>query len=261
MKNLQLDRPLVVFDLETTGTDTARDRIVQIALIRVESSGERETFVSLVNPGMPIPATATQVHGISDADVADQPPLEQLRGRIETLLAGADLAGFNSLNFDLPLLQTELQRVGGRIDLNGVRHLDAMRIFHKMEPRDLTAAYKFYCGKELSGAHDALADTEATLAVLDAQVARYDDLPGETAALHRFLNPDLDRYLDPLGKLIWNDEGQAVFTFGKVRGMSLQDVAARKDSRGYLEWILKSDFSQEIKSIIRAALNGVFPKR
>ena len=260
-QNLQIDRPLVVFDLETTGTDPARDRIVQLAAIRLEPSGARETFVSLVNPGVPIPAGATAVHGISDADVADQPALAQLRGRIEALLAGADLAGFNSQKFDLPLLQTELQRVGGQLDLSGVRHVDAMQIFHRMEPRDLTAALKFYCGKELSEAHDALADAEATLSVLDAQVARYEELPADIGALHEFLNPDLDKYVDPQGKLVWNEDGQAVFTFGKVKGRTLQEVAAGRDSRGYLEWILKSDFSPEVKEVVRSALNGVFPQR
>ena len=261
MKNLPLIRPLVFFDLETTGIDVDRDRIVQIAMIRVEPDGQRKTFESLVNPECPIPPGASAVHGIKDEDVRDQPTFSQIRQEVEDFLTDADLGGFNSVNFDLPLLQAELKRAGGELDFPGVRHLDAMKIFHLMEKRDLTAAYKFYCGKDLTGAHNALADTEATLEILDAQIARYEEVPAEIDALHRFCNPDEGLFVDRRRKFKWNDQGEAAFTFGKYQGKSLQQVIADQRGRSYLEWMLTSNFSEEVKGILRDALDGAFPKK
>lgn len=261
MKNLNLTRPLVVFDLETTGIDVERDKIVQLALIRVEPNGTRRTFESLVNPECPIPPEATKVHGIKNADVQDAPTFSQVRGEVEEFFEGADLAGYNSVRFDQPLLTNELKRAGSELDFRGVKHLDAMRIFHLKEKRDLSAAYRLYCGQELVGAHDALADTTATLEILDAQLAHYDDLPREVDALHTFCNPDEGKYVDLKRKFIWNDEGQAVFTFGKYQGQAINAVVADSRGRGYLEWMLGKDFSEEIKGILREALDGVFPRK
>lgn len=261
MKNLRLDRPLAFFDLETTGTDVARDRIVQIAIIRVEPSGQRRTFETLVNPECPIPPEATAIHGISDDDVREQPTFAQIRQEVEEYLEGVDLAGYNSIRFDQPLLQNELRRVGSLLDLGDARHLDAMIIFHKMERRDLSAAYRFYCDSELEGAHSALADTSATLEILDAQVARYDEVPATTQELHDFCNAEQKRFVDLDRKLIWNDKGEPEFTFGKLRGQTLRSVVADPDGRGYLEWMLKKDFSEDLKEICRDALAGVFPVR
>ena len=261
MQNLPLSRPLVVFDLETTGIDVEKDRIVQIAMIRVGPDGQRTTFETLVNPERPIPPEASAVHGIKDADVKDQPTFGQVRREVEEYLTDADLAGFNSVNFDLPLLQEELKRAGSEMEFPGVRHLDAMKIFHRMERRDLTAAYKFYCGEDLTGAHNALADTEATLAILDAQIARYEEVPADVEDLHRFCNPDEGRYVDRKRKFKWNDQGEAEFTFGKFQGQSLNKVVADQRGRGYLEWMLGKDFSEEIKGILRDALDGVFPRK
>jgi len=249
MRNLKLERPLVGFDLETTGVNVDRDRIVQIALVRIEPGGARRTFETLVNPECPIPPEASAVHGITDADVRDMPTFGQIRRDVEEVLADADLAGFNSVNFDLPLLQAELRRVGSHFDFGGIRHLDAMRIFHAMEPRDLTAALRFYCGKDLVGAHGALADTEATLEILDAQIARYEAVPDE------------GRFVDRTRKFAWTDRGEALFTFGKYQGRTLNEVAALGDGRGYLEWMLGKDFSEEVKGILREALDGVFPRK
>lgn len=261
MQNLRLDRALVAFDLETTGIDFEKDRIVQIALVRVEPDGRRATFATLVNPQRPIPPEATRIHGISDLDVQDAPLFAQIRIQVEEIFKNADLAGFNSVKFDLPLLQAELKRAGGLLDLRGVRHLDAMRIFHAMERRDLTAACRFYCGKDFAAAHDALADAEAALEVLDAQIGRYPDLPSDLDGLHRFCNPDEGKYLDLRGKLAWTGAGEAVLTFGKFQNRSLQDVVADKDGRHYLQWMLGKDFDEEVKGIVREALGGVFPKR
>ena len=261
MQNLPLTRPLVVFDLETTGIDVEKDKIVQIAMIRIEPGGERTTFETLVNPEQPIPPGASAVHGIKDEDVRDKSTFRQIHREVEAFLKDADLAGFNSVNFDLPLLQAELNRTGSEMDFDGIRHLDAMKIFHRMEQRNLTAAYKLYCGQELTGAHNALADTEATLEILDAQIARYDEVPAEIEALHRFCNPDEGRFVDRKRKFIWTDQGEAAFTFGKYQGKSLQAVVADQRGRSYLEWMLGSDFSEEVKSILRDALDGAFPKK
>jgi DNA polymerase-3 subunit epsilon len=261
MQNLKLERALVGFDLETTGINVERDRIVQIALVRIEPGGARRTFETLVNPECPIPPEATAVHGIKDADVRDMPTFSQIRQDVEDFLRDADLAGFNSVNFDQPLLQAEFKRAGSEREFAGVRHLDAMRIFHQMERRDLTAAFRFYCDKELVGAHGALADTEATLEILDAQIARYAEVPAEVEALHRFCNPDEGKYVDRTRKLLWSDRGEALFTFGKFQGKTLNEVVTLKGGRGYLEWMLGKDFSEEVKGILREALGGVFPRK
>jgi len=261
MHNLKLTRPLAVFDLETTGVDVEQDKIVQVAVIRVEPDGTRRTFEALVNPQRPIPAAATAVHGISDDDVRQAPTFGQILPEIEQIFAGADLAGYNSVRFDQPLLQHELERAGSALDFSGVQHLDAMSIFHQKEKRDLGAAYKMYCGRDLTGAHNALVDTTATLEILDAQLAHYDDLPRDVPALHAFCNPDEGKYVDLRRKFLWNDEGEAEFTFGKYRGQSLSSVVADQRGRGYLEWMLGKDFSEEIKGILREALDGVFPRK
>ncbi|MBU8870990.1 MAG: 3'-5' exonuclease [Gemmatimonadales bacterium] len=261
MKNLRRDRPLAVFDLETTGTDVKNDRIVQLAVIRIEPDGTRTTLETLVNPQCPIPPGATAVHGITDADVSNQPTFAAIAPRVEELLTDADLAGYNSIRFDQPLLEAELQRVGSTLDLQNVRHLDAMTIFHKMERRDLSAAYRFYCGKEMVNAHSALADTAATLEILDAQVGHYEDIPDTTQALHDFCNADRARFVDRERKLAWNDQGEPEFTFGKLQGKTLAVVCEDPDGRGYLEWMLKKDFSEDLKDVLRDALDGVFPIR
>jgi DNA polymerase-3 subunit epsilon len=261
MQNLRLTRPLAVFDLETTGVDTERDKIVQIAIIRVEPGGIRRTFDSLVNPERPIPPEATAVHGIKDSDVADAPTFAQIRREVEDMFKEADLAGYNSVRFDQPLLVAELNRAGSALDFRGVRHLDAMRIFHLKERRDLSAAYHLYCGRQLTGAHNALADTTATLEILDAQLAHYEDLPRDVEALHEFCNPDEGKYVDLRRKFLWNDQGEAEFTFGKFSGQSLNKVVADQSGRSYLEWMLGKDFSEEVKGILREALDGVFPRK
>lgn len=260
MQNLNLTRPLAFFDLETTGVDVEKDRIVQIAIIRVEPDGSRRTFESLVNPERPIPAEASRVHGIKDTDVADKPTFAQLHREVAEFLDGADLAGFNSIRFDTPLLQNELRWAGSDLNLGQAKQVDAMKIFHAKEPRNLSAALRFYCDRELIDAHSALADTEATLDILDAQLGRYDDLPRDVETLHTFCNPNEGRFVERTRKFAWTEDGQAVFTFGKLKGKTLQE-AVQGDGRGYLEWMLNKDFSQEVKDILREALQGVFPTK
>lgn len=259
LKNLDLKRALVCFDLETTGTSPDRDRIVEIGLVRVEPDGARRSFRTLVNPEMPIPAPATAVHGISDDDVRDAPVLAAVAPGIVALFEGADLCGFNSVGFDAPLLEAELRRAGTPIELAGRRHLDAMRIFHAMEPRTLTAAYRKYCGKDLTDAHAALADVEATLEVLDAMVGCYEELSGDVDDLHRVSNPNEGRFVDRTRKFEWDDEGRACFTFGKHQGRPLEEIA--RTTPGYLSWMLGNDFSDEVRKILSDALLGRFPTK
>ena len=259
MQNLNLDRPLVCFDLETTGTDPQKDRIVQIALIRVEPGGARRSFTTLVNPQRPIPPEASAIHGIRDEHVRSSPPFCQIRDDVEDILEGADLAGYNMVRFDLPMLEAEIRREGGRFEAKGRRLLDAMAIFHKKEPRNLEAAVRLYCGRDLEGAHSAEVDAEATLDVLDAQLAHYPDLPRDPEALHAFCNPDADRWVDRTRKIRWTDTGEAAIAFGKHEGRTLRDLV--QNDRGYLEWMLNKDFSEEVKGILRDAMNGTYPVR
>jgi DNA polymerase-3 subunit epsilon len=263
MRRLRLDRPLVCFDLETTGTDIGRDRAVEIGLVRLEPDGRRTEWVRRVNPGGPIPPEATRVHGITDDDVRDAPKLAEIADELLALLAGADVAGFNSLGFDWPFLAAELERIGRPLDRAEARHVDAMRIFHQKEPRDLSAALRFYCGREHAGAHSALADAAATLDILAAQVARYDDLPEDVAGLHAFCGQGRENRVDGEGKLVWNEAGEAVFAFGKHKGRSLREVAAADP--GYLRFLQREDldrpFSSELRRIAREAEGGRWPER
>jgi DNA polymerase III subunit epsilon len=263
MSGLRITRPLVVFDLETTGVDIGRDRIVEIGVVRLDPDGGRDEWVQRINPDMPIPPGATAVHGITDADVRDMPRLADVAAHLLALFAGADAAGFNSASFDLPFLAADLERVGQTLDRSSLRHVDAMRIFHLREPRDLSAALRFYCGREHAGAHTALADARATLDILEAQVARYDDLPADIEGLHAFCGQGRGDGVDPDGRLVWSPEGEAVFTFGKYKGRTLRQVAA--EDAGYLRFLQKPDlekpFSAEVRRLAREAAAGRFPVR
>jgi DNA polymerase III subunit epsilon len=251
--SLTLDRPLAFFDLETTGTRIGKDRIVQIGIVTLMPDGGRLEWQSLVAPGIPIPAEATAVHGITDADVADAPALEQLAPTIVAQLQGSDLAGFNVLRFDVPFLAEELFRVGVNWDHGSVRVVDVQRIYHQMEPRNLSAAVRYYCGREHSGAHDALADVVATADVLLAQLARYPDaLQGSVDMLATF-SGDRQRTPDAAGKLMFDDFGTICLSFGKYKGWSLENIG-RADP-GYLQWLMtKAELPGSTLALMRSTL-------
>jgi len=256
MNVLPLTRPLVFFDLETTGTHTVGDRIVEIAAIKLYPDGRRETWTRRVHPGRPIPPESSAIHGITDEDVRDAPRFKDLAGDLANFLEGADLAGYNILRFDLPFLREEFRRAGVPFDSEGRSLIDAQVIFHKKEPRTLEAALRYYCGEEHKDAHSALGDVEATMKVLEAQFGRYRDLPRDMDGLHRFCDQRNPRFVDRWGKLVWN-EGEVCLGFGPHRGKSLREVA--ENDENFLHWILRKDFSAEVKEIVAGALEGRFP--
>jgi DNA polymerase III subunit epsilon len=250
LKNIQLDRPLAVLDLETTGIDPKVDRIIEVSVLKLLPGGGQDHRTRRVNPGVPIPPEATAIHGISDDDVADCPSFRAIAPGLARYLDGCDLAGFNILNFDLRLLAAEFNRAGLVLPVAGRKVIDACRIFHQRERRDLTAAYKFYCGLEHAGAHGAEADVLATAAILDAQVERYGDLPKTVDGLHDQCNdPDA---LDMSGMFARDEDGVIVFVKGKYKGRMLEDVAG--DKPDYLDWMLKADFFDDTKEIVAGAL-------
>jgi len=253
---LELERPLAFFDLETTGTDLGRDRIVEISVLKLHPDGQEELRTRRIDPGIPIPPEATAIHGIRDEDVADEPRFSQVARSLAEFLEGCDLAGFGIQRFDLPLLTAEFARAEVDFRLEGRSIVDALAIFHRKEPRNLEAAYRYYCGKELEGAHSAEADIRATAEVLRGQLERYGDLPRRPVELHEFCSRGRERYVDSAGKLVWKD-GEAAFNFGKHRGELLRDVASRQPD--YLEWLLRSDFQPDVRAIIERARTGEFP--
>ena len=250
---LTLEKPLAFFDLETTGVRIGHDRIIQIGIVRLLPSGERERYQSLVNPEMHIPAEATEVHGITDADVADAPLLATLAPTLLEELNGCDLSGFNLLRFDIPFLAEELHRVGVEWDSSKLRVVDVQRIYHKMEPRNLGAALKYYCGREHDGAHDALADVEATADVLLAQLERYpEDLEGTIDFLGT-MSGDRQRSPDAAGKLAFDDKGNICLSFGKYKGWSLENIG--RNDPGYLQWLMtKAELPGSTLAIMRNVL-------
>jgi DNA polymerase-3 subunit epsilon len=249
LKHLALEKPLAVIDLETTGLDPQKDRIVEISVLRIVPDGRRTQRTHRLDPGVPIPAEATAVHGITDADVAGEPTFADVARGLLALLEGCDLCGFNLKRFDLRVLHAEFARSGHALRLEGRAVIDPMEIFHRREPRNLEAAVRFYLGREHDGGHSAAADVLATAAVLDALVARYPDLPRSVAGLHgRFADPDC---VDSDG-FFKRVEGQVRFVKGKHRGQPLDAVASQ--SPGYLEWMLGQSFPEDTKKVAREAL-------
>lgn len=243
---LNLKNPIVFFDLETTGTNITVDRIVEICYLKVWPNGKEEEHTQRINPGMHIPEEASAVHGIYDADVADCPTFKEVARSIAHDIEGCDLAGFNSNRFDVPLLAEEFLRAGVDIDLSRHHFVDVQVIFHKMEQRTLSAAYKFYCDKNLEDAHTAAGDTRATYEVLMAQLDRYPALKNDIEALSEFSS--YTRNVDFAGRIVYDDHGIETFNFGKYRGQHVVDVLQRDP--GYFGWILSSDFTLNTKAVL-----------
>ncbi len=261
--DLQLKNPLVFLDLETTGINVASDRIVEIALLKVNTDGSEEEKVFRINPEMPIPEASSRIHGIYDQDVKDAPPFREVAKNLARFLEGCDLAGFNSNRFDIPLLAEEFLRVDVDVDFKKRKFVDVQAIFHKMEKRTLTAAYKFYCSKELTDAHNALADTRATYEVLKAQLDQYEGvgyednngkvsypIENDVEKLSQFSS--YDRNVDYMGRIIYDENGVEVFNFGKNKGQSVEKVL--REQPGYYGWILNGDFPLYTKKVLTRIL-------
>lgn len=243
---LNLKRPIIFFDLETTGIDTSHDRIVEISLIKVAPDGTEEIKTRRINPEMAIPTAATAIHGISDDDVKDSPTFRQVARSLANFIAGCDFAGYNSNRFDVPLLVEEFLRADIDIDISKCKFVDVQNIFHKMEQRTLSAAYKFYCNSEIENAHSAEADIKATYQVLLAQLDRYPDLENNIESLAEFSR--MSRNVDLAGRIVLNDKDIPVFNFGKHKGRSVVDVFRSEPS--YYAWIINGDFPLHTKKVV-----------
>lgn len=246
--SLNLKKPIVFFDLETTGVDVAKDRIVEISIMKIHPDGKKEIKTRRVNPEMPIPKESSEIHGIYDEDVKDEPTFRALAKSLAQFIGNSDLAGFNSNKFDVPLLVEEFLRVGVDFDLENRKLVDVQNIFHKMEQRTLVAAYKFYCDKEFINAHSAEADIKATYEVLEAQIEKYDELENDVSFLAEF--SQRNRNVDLMGRIVLNDEGVEVFNFGKHKGKAVTEILEKQPS--YYTWMMDGDFPLYTKKVLTA---------
>ena len=245
---LNLSKPICFFDLETTGINITNDRIVEISILKVHPNGKEETYTQRVNPTIPIPPHVTLVHGISDEDVANEPQFKEISKVVHNMIKDSDLAGFNSNRFDIPLLAEEMLRADVDFDMKNTQSVDVQTIFHKMEKRTLSAAYKFYCDKELEDAHSAQADTLATYEVLKAQLDRYEELENDTSFLAEFSSRK--KFADFAGFIAFDKDGQECFSFGKHKGKRVTDVLETEP--GYFGWLLNADFPLYTKKVLTA---------
>ena len=248
--NLSLKRPIVFIDLETTGLNLQSDKVIELTALKIYPDGNEEEKTVRLDPQIPISSAATQIHGISDQDVIGKPTFRQYAKGLLEFLEDCDLAGYNLIRFDLPLLQNEFAHAGIKMELEGVSIIDAMDIFHRMEPRDLKAAYVKYCGKDLDQAHSSSSDVRATVEVLDSQIVYYAQLGDSVPALHEFCHPKHPDWLDSEGKILVTSAGP-VFGFGKYQGRLLSDIA-KLDSE-YLNWIIYGVFNQDVKRLVEKA--------
>jgi DNA polymerase-3 subunit epsilon len=243
---LKLNRPICFFDLETTGTDVVKDRIVEIAILKIYPNGNKESKTWLVNPTIPIPYVVSQIHGITNEKVANEPTFKELAPQIHNMIKDSDLAGYNSDRFDIPLLVEELLRAEIDFDLKNRVTVDVQTIFHKKEERTLSAAYRFYCNETLENAHSAAADTNATYEILKAQLDRYDDLENDMKSLSEYTTRK--KSVDFAGFIGLNDKGEEIFTFGKHKGAKVEDVLEQEP--GYFGWLLNADFPLYTKKVL-----------
>lgn len=248
--NLQLTRPIAFIDLETTGINLGTDRIVEIAIVKLSPDGSKQVKRKLINPEMPIPPQSSEVHGITDEMVKDAPTFKQASNEIRQFLEGCDLAGYNSNKFDIPLLVEEFLRAGQDFRTDGRKLLDVQKVFHVMEPRTLSAAYRFYCNKELEGAHGAEVDATATWEVLEAQVARYPQIGNTVESIVKAVGED--EIVDFARRMVYQD-GKIVFNFGKHKGKVVEEVL--RVERSYYDWMMQGDFPQHTKQKLTEILH------
>jgi DNA polymerase-3 subunit epsilon len=243
---LNLRNPLVFFDLETTGINIVKDRIIEISFVKVYPNGKEESKTRRINPGMPIPPESTAIHGITDEDVKNCPVFREIAKSLAAQIEGCDLAGFNSNRFDIPMLVEEFLRADVDIDLNRRKFVDVQTIFHKMEQRTLVAAYKFYCDKDLEHAHTAEADTIATYEVLKAQLDRYPELKNDISFLSQYSS--YNNNVDFAGRMIYNEKKEEVINFGKYKGRLVTEVL--ENDPAYYSWIMNGDFPLNTKKML-----------
>jgi len=243
---LNLKRPLAFFDLETTGINTASDRIVEISILKVYPDGKEEEMTMRVNPTITIPSKASEVHGIYDSDVADKPTFAQIASNIAAFIKDCDIAGYNSNKFDIPLLAEEFLRAGINFDFTKRKMIDVQTIYHKKEQRTLSAAYQFYCNKNLENAHSAQADTKATYEVLISQLQKYTDLQGDVDFLSEYSTQM--KFVDFAGRIIYDENNTEVFNFGKYKGKAVEQVF--QTDPGYYSWIMNGDFTLNTKQVL-----------
>lgn len=248
---LKLNKPIVFFDLETTGLDLYNDRIIQIGAIKFFPNGKKIEYNQLINPNIPIPKESTAVHKITNEMLMDKPLLGDIAGELSELFLNSDLGGYNIKFFDIPILQKEFQRIGLELDLENVKIVDAMAIFKLKEPRTLTVAYQKYCNKELKDAHDAMADIRASIEVLEGEMNYYKDLPNTVEEIHEFCFPNNPDAYDVEGKLKFIN-GELAINFGKNKNRTLKELA--KNEPGYLHWILDGNFSDKVKRAVKDVL-------
>lgn len=256
---LNIQKPLAIFDLETTGLDISADRIVEIAILKVSPDGKEEKYEKRINPEMPISEESTSIHGISNDDVKNCSTFSELADEIAAFIGDADLAGFNSNKFDIPLLAEEFLRVKHPFKTGERKFIDVQNIFHKMEQRTLVAAYKFYCDKDLTNAHSADADVIATYEVLKAQIERYEEVENDVEFLAEFSTQNKNKILDFAGRIAQNENGDAIYNFGKHKGKTIAEIA--ESEPGYYGWMLNGNFPRYTKAVLKQEMESIKAKR
>jgi len=243
---LNLRRPIAFLDLETTGINVSTDRIVEISVLKISQGGKQEWMSTRINPEMPIPPKSTAIHGITDADVADAPTFREIAKKLVAFLEGTDLAGYNAIKFDIPVLAEEFLRINMDFNFLKRKYIDVQVIFHKKEQRTLAAAYQFYCNRELENAHSSMADTQATFEVLKAQLDRYNDLENDVVKLAEFSS--FNNNVDFAGRIIYDENGIEIFNFGKHKGKAVEKVF--REDPSYYSWMMNGDFPLYTKKIL-----------
>ncbi|MBL6964145.1 MAG: 3'-5' exonuclease [Bacteroidetes bacterium] len=242
---IKLTKPLALFDLETTGLNISSDRIIEISILKLLPDGGRENLTQRINPEIPVSEESFAIHGISNEDLKDEPAFAKIAKNLVNFIGNADLSGYNVVKFDLPMFVEELLRANVDFSLEGRKVIDVQHIFHKKERRDLAAAYQFYCDKEIENQHSAEADIMATEEVLQAQIERYEDIGDDMDSLYEFTGKQLENMVDLAGRIVLNEEGEAVFNFGKYKSRKVFDIFEKDPA--YYGWIIKNDFPQHTK--------------